>query len=81
MSINTGGPAFPHQDWDATIHSPRREHGMSLRAYFAGLAMQGLYAGGAFEEMEVFNQRRNVVSAAILAADHLIAELEKEAKP
>jgi len=42
--IDDGGPAFPHQDWDPAIHSQRREHGMSLRDWFAGQALVGLMA-------------------------------------
>ena len=37
---NDGGPAFPLQDWDPAIQSPRRENGMSLREWFAGMALQ-----------------------------------------
>ena len=33
--FNDGGPAFPLQNWDAIIHAPRNETGMTLRDYFA----------------------------------------------
>jgi hypothetical protein len=33
--INNGGPAFPLQDWDLSIHARRFETGMTLRDYFA----------------------------------------------
>ena len=39
--MNTGGPAFPvPEDENAPVHD-----GMTLRDYFAGLAMQGTLAG------------------------------------
>ena len=37
--IETGGPAFPLQDWDQSIQSRRSETGMTLRDYFAAKAM------------------------------------------
>lgn len=42
--INDGGPAFPMQDWDECIHSRRSETGMTLRDWFAGMALQGTVA-------------------------------------
>ena len=49
MSTNTGGPAFP-----AGIKVPNGDgtemaiyhHGMTLRDWFAGKAMQGMFASG-----------------------------------
>lgn len=41
--ISDGGPAFPTPDcsqWDGAM----RTYGMSLRDYFAGIALQGLLA-------------------------------------
>jgi hypothetical protein len=38
MTTNTGGPAFPHQS-----SNPIRA-GMTLRDYFAAMAMQGMLA-------------------------------------
>jgi len=51
MTINTGGPAFPHVA-ELVQHSPNggittkpiTSNGMTLRDYFAGQAMQGLIA-------------------------------------
>jgi hypothetical protein len=41
----TGGPAFPLM-YDVPSENLRHIHvGMTLRDYFAGLAMQGMYAG------------------------------------
>ncbi len=38
MTIDDGGPAFP-------VNGPNGDHpGMSLRDWFAGMAMQGMYA-------------------------------------
>ncbi len=43
MTTNTGGPAFPHEYkyGDGTAH---RCDGMTLRDYFAAMAMQGMLA-------------------------------------
>lgn len=74
-TINDGGPAFPHQDWDPAIHAQRREHGMSLRDWFAGQALAGMcadpsrdgtvavYAAGAYEHADAMlaaRERKNV---------------------
>ena len=42
MSINTGGPAFPAPAGVQHI----TEQGMTLRDWFAGMAMQGICASG-----------------------------------
>lgn len=41
--IEDGGPAFPHEGGD--FSGLYAEPGMSIRDYFAGQAMTGLYAG------------------------------------
>jgi len=52
MSKDTGGPAFPREDYQANGHERGFEklgqEGMTLRDYFAGKAMQSIYsrAGG-----------------------------------
>lgn len=38
---NTGGPAFPTSDWDENDRAYKM-HGMTLRDYFAAMAMQGI---------------------------------------
>lgn len=49
MSKDTGGPAFPAEEWNDTVDSrvvnPIRHQGMTLRDYFAAMAMQGMLAG------------------------------------
>ncbi len=42
MSNNTGGPAFPFIDSTSPLEHP----GMTLRDWFAGMAMQGICASG-----------------------------------
>jgi hypothetical protein len=73
--INDGGPAFPHQDWDSAIHSPRRENGMSLRDWFAGQALEKASRG----------VNRGVTGEAIARrayyiADSMLAERAKGGK-
>lgn len=78
-TINDGGPAFPiPHDVQAGLKNGTfgilyRHTGMSLRAYFAGQAMQGLLTQPAEPEFGP----RHFAQAAVAAADALIAELNK----
>lgn len=65
--INDGGPAFPCDENNEYKAYP----GMSLRAYFAGQAMQGLMADPNEDGTVDSIARRSVA-----AADALIAALE-----
>lgn len=46
MTTDTGGPAFPAEEWinsdDPSAVNPIRHQGMSLRDYFAAKAMQAI---------------------------------------
>jgi hypothetical protein len=43
---NTGGPAYPTNNWEKMVPQSTGYHeGMTLRDYFAAQAMQGLLAG------------------------------------
>lgn len=73
---NNGGPAFPNARLFPA--GPRGENevavpvgGMSLRAYFAGLAMNGLMA-----DPEETGSIESIARRAVCAADALIEELE-----
>lgn len=74
--IDDGGAAFPGeqgytpQGWNQTW-----EHGMSLRQWYAGLALQGLLA---FEGPWVQGGELIGARIAIAHADALIAELGKD---
>lgn len=49
MEKDTGGQAFPKQQWEYDGHDnvlPYQEDGMTLRDYFAAKAMQGMLANG-----------------------------------
>lgn len=67
--MNDGGPAFP-TDFDMSTFKNANQ-GMSLRAYFAGLAMQAAIAGRdcAFDPQKV-------AATSVIFADALIAALE-----
>lgn len=72
--MNDGGPAFPHTHIigiNGMLHDTQSIGGMSLRAYFAGLAMQAAIAGRdcAFDPQKV-------ASTSVIFADALIAALE-----
>ena len=48
-NTNTGGPAFPMSGFDMRHGQPVQavyQHGMNLRDWMAGMAMQGLVADG-----------------------------------
>lgn len=73
-----GGPAFP-------VHTALELHqglsGMSLRAWLAGMAMQGMLVNGFMPNQATKNLGKspyNYASAAVEMADALISELEKE---
>jgi hypothetical protein len=67
---HTGGPAFPSVNHpDIPVNN-----GMTLRDWFAGLAMQGLLADG--EHKEVGWKR--VVDAAYAYADAMLDAREEE---
>lgn len=42
MKIDDGGPAFPWEDMKDTTGEPRPTSGMSLRDWFAGMALQSI---------------------------------------
>ncbi len=80
--VNQGGPAFPSQPLDANGYPDPPSKGMSLRDWFAGMAMQGLVAS------LTPDQRTEVIGgivggkylsrAAFMYADAMIAERIKE---
>lgn len=65
--IEDGGPAFPFEYDGALGHCA--EPGMSLRDWFAGMAMQGMYANNAGNYNFV-----GVATAAYFTADAMIKE-------
>jgi hypothetical protein len=75
---NDGGPAFPGRvrvfSADGSFMGEQPEEGMSLRAWLAGMAMQGMLACPDQPE-----SRSEMIKAAVINADMLIAELEKDA--
>ena len=94
MSQKDGGPAFPYsalipdnetRQMIGTIYADNR--GMSLRAYFAAKAMQGLLANPhwntlALELAGITESQATMAMArvSIMYADRLLTELNKEAK-
>lgn len=71
---DTGGPAFPANHFDLADN----EHGMTLRDWFAGMALQGMLASHDVcdSETEVINF--NVISELSYGyADAMLEEREK----
>ena len=62
-----GGPAFPRT-------APHPQNGMTLRQWYAGMAMQGLLAD---EGMDVEGFEHNAARKAFAYADAMIAEEKK----
>tara|TARA_R110000737_G_scaffold41837_3_gene62530 strand:+ start:189 stop:425 length:237 start_codon:yes stop_codon:yes gene_type:complete len=60
--------------WDRSLAAPAT--GLTKREHFAGLAMQGLLAGGYCMD-EPQNRLSDVPSEAVALADALLAELSK----
>lgn len=82
MSKETGGPAFPREDYQANGHERGFERlgqeGMSLRDYFAAKAMQG-YLSNAWQAKEMdetgdtsSEQMALVAEAAYCMADAML---------
>lgn len=74
-----GGPAFPsgrseEHGWEDVLPYYK---GMTLRAYLAGQAMQGLMVG--YHDHP--NDIKTCAKVAVESADALIAELNKEEAP
>ena len=63
---NDGGPAFPIA-FDAV------KNGMTLHQWFAGMAMQGLYATGIKDDLN----EATIADCALNMADEMIAAYEK----
>lgn len=78
MTVNNGGPAFPsvHPHFPGAI-GITRDSGMTLRQWYAGLAMQGM-ATIALEDGDMLLGWADMARAAVIAADALIAELAKD---
>lgn len=83
LKPNDGGPAFPNR----LFAESEGTDGMSLRAHFAGLALQGMMANGFMPNQAIHTHARylaqkdkdyNYAAAAVEMADALIAELAKE---
>lgn len=79
--INDGGPAFPHTHIigiNGMLHDAQSVGGMSLRAYFAGQAMQATIPAN--YHMSAVGTRwldpGTAAKEAVDAADALIAALE-----
>jgi hypothetical protein len=93
MAIDDGGPAFPqmveHEQWFEEVAAYKKvilpSGGMSKRDYFAGLALQGFFAGcpwtpGDLPDMtdEDKASLEHVTKLCYVAADAMIAQGKKE---
>ncbi|NEG99720.1 hypothetical protein GQQ22_13420 [Pantoea agglomerans] len=70
MEKDTGGQAFPKQQWEYDGHGnvlPYQEDGMTMRDYFAAKAMQGELASGTAS-----NYLDNIASRSYAIADAML---------
>lgn len=74
MKIDPQAPAFPAPN-DANVNG---QPGLTVRAYFAGLAMQGLCANPALQQIDARSAATHVSVSAVRMADALIAALNGE---
>lgn len=76
MAEKDGGPAFPQSYW-----SQHPAPGMSLRQWYAGMAMQGIIASYANPAATGYpnDEADKVAKAAFQFADALLAHEAKEA--
>lgn len=75
MSKSDGGPAFPGGDGKFAC-GPYYETGMSLRDWFAGMALQGLISRNV-NGIEVNGRRVKLEEAAYMVADAMLKERSK----
>ena len=67
-NTNDGGPAFPTQN------GTRNDPGMTLRDWFAGMALQGMIAGGNSNAVRLLESSFDTYGeAAYSAADEMLA--------
>ena len=78
MSATDGGPAFPAQ-WESPISGdPMQSLGMTLRDYFAGQALAGMFASeGVGPEGSTWGEIPDVAQHAYRMADAMLAERDK----
>lgn len=74
MKKNDGGPAFPilvqTSNGNATVH----DNGMSLRDYFAGMALQGHLSNPAHPSYDI----QSLAEECYAMADAMLSERDKD---
>ena len=73
---DTGGPAFPGETFDEATANTFYRYGMTMRDWFAGMALSGWLAS--FAGSSVALHPDNVAVDAYLFADAMLAERVKE---
>ena len=79
MSKETGGQAFPRQQWEYDGQNnvlQYQEEGMTLRDYFAAKAMQGMLANHGMWDLINENHAQCVARDAFLVADAMLKARE-----
>ena len=72
--INDGGPAFPHiANWPDKVCNDLNAPGMSLRDWFAGMALSGIQANPKNAQTDITEDSK----LAYETADAMLVEREK----
>ena len=77
MAIDNGGPAFPSLDTDEHRQVYSTNPGMTLRDWFAGMALQGILTNKVADTITA-SWRCKVADLAYGLADAMIATREEE---
>lgn len=84
-ALDDGGPAFPHDNQELGNRHRIAQPGMSLRDWFAGQALAGIFAGG-YRTKEIQDMASGTMGASTPAgacyalADAMLAERAKRGK-
>ncbi|MBJ9597638.1 hypothetical protein GHU73_09795 [Citrobacter werkmanii] len=79
MNKNTGGQAFPRQQWEYDGHNTvlqYQEEGMTMRDYFAAKAMQAMISNASIIDNDSDGAVNYAASAAYKFADAMLATRE-----
>jgi hypothetical protein len=76
--INNGGPAFPFKEvHEGGFHEPKNYSGMTLRDYFAAMALQGIIISEQYEKADDPMSKELLCFEALEYADEMLKAREK----
>ena len=73
--IDDAGHAFPSPDWNGDWRGPDANHGMSMRDWFAGLALTSIIsATSAGQHRVLFGENGETIEAAMAKDAYAVAD-------